>query len=96
MHYKFSYSDDIRHKLPLSFDVILVDPTSYRRLVGQLIYLSITHFEITYAIRILGQCMIYPNEDHLRAAHKVLRHMEIAPAHGIYYSASQPLYLPAY
>ena len=40
------------------------DPTKYRKLVGSLIYLSITHPDITFAVGILSRFMHHPCEGH--------------------------------
>lgn len=45
------------HKLALATGRVLTDATRYRRLVGRLIYLTITRPELTYALHILSQFM---------------------------------------
>ncbi|CAM8999542.1 unnamed protein product [Rhodiola kirilowii] len=86
---------DTKHKLSLSTSSVLADPTKYRRLVGQLIYLTVTRPDLAYAVHILSQFMHTPKEDHLKAAHKVLRYLKLAPAQGLLYPANQPLILKA-
>ena len=48
---------ETNHKLALATDKSLSDPTQYRRLVGRLIYLTITRPELCYAVHILSQFM---------------------------------------
>ncbi|CAM8931929.1 unnamed protein product [Rhodiola kirilowii] len=67
---------DCKHKLALSTAPDLVDPGPYRRLVGQLIYLTNTRPDLAYSVHILSQFMSKPNQDHLIAAHKVLRYLK--------------------
>ncbi|CAM8880391.1 unnamed protein product [Rhodiola kirilowii] len=83
---------DSKHKLSLSTSHVLEDiPAPYRRLVGQLIYLTNTWPNLAYSIHILSQFMHQPNQDQLNAAHKVLRYLKRAPAQGLFYPSGQPL-----
>ncbi|XP_022867515.1 uncharacterized protein LOC111387203, partial [Olea europaea var. sylvestris] len=74
----------------------LLDPSSYRRLNGRLLYLTITRTDISYAIQLLSQFMDHPTDSHLSAAHKVLRYLKIAPGQGILLSSSSQLQLRGY
>lgn len=85
-----------KYKLALSTTPILTDPTPYRRLIGKLIYLTVTRPKISYAVHVRSQFMNTPTEEHLQAGHKILRYLKNAPAQGLYYPASQTLTLTAY
>jgi len=50
------------HKLALATNRVLNDATWYRRLVGQLIYLTTRRLELTYADHILSQFVHSPKE----------------------------------
>ena len=58
---------EMNHKLALALGKPLSNPTQYRRLIGRLIYLTITRLELSYAVHILAQFMEDPKEDHLEA-----------------------------
>ncbi|XP_040987725.1 uncharacterized mitochondrial protein AtMg00810-like [Juglans microcarpa x Juglans regia] len=45
---------ELNHKLSHTTNEILQNPTTYRRLIGRLIYLTITRSGITYAINVLS------------------------------------------
>ncbi|XP_061943828.1 uncharacterized protein LOC133668098 [Populus nigra] len=48
----------------------LDDPSIYRRLIGRLLYLTITRPDISYPIQILSQFMDKPSKTHLTTTHK--------------------------
>ena len=80
---------ETNHKLALASGKCLKDPTQYCHLVGRLIYLTITRFELFYAVYILAQFMRDPKEEHMEAAHRVLRYLKRNPRKGIFYAITQ-------
>ncbi|XP_022863896.1 uncharacterized protein LOC111383934 [Olea europaea var. sylvestris] len=74
----------------------LSDPISSRRLIGRLMYLTITRLDINYTVLTLSQFMTCPTTAHLVAAYKVLLYINSASGQGIFFSASAPLQLQAY
>ncbi|CAM8925259.1 unnamed protein product [Rhodiola kirilowii] len=85
-----------KHKLSLSEEPLLSDALPYRKLVGKLIYMSITRPDLAYPIHILSQYMQCPTEEHMRAALKLLRYIKNAPAQGILFSSESSLQLQAF
>jgi len=75
---------------------LLEDASQYRRLVGRLIYLTITRPDLAYAVHILSRFMDKPRQLHLEAAHKVLRYIKQAPGQGILLPSKGSLDLRAY
>ncbi|KAM1292859.1 hypothetical protein ACFX2H_019596 [Malus domestica] len=75
---------------------LLHDPSSYRRLVGRLIYLTITRPDLTYVVNMLSQFMDKPRQPHLEAVHKVLRYIKQSPGHGILLPSTGSLQLQAF
>lgn len=71
----------------------LPNSTSYRELIGRLLYLTITRPDITFAVHQLSQFLSAPSDIHLQAAHKVLRYVKANPGQGLMYSATSELCL---
>ncbi|CAM8991331.1 unnamed protein product [Rhodiola kirilowii] len=71
-------------------------PDRYRRLVGRLIYLTITRPELSYSVHILSQFMQTPKEAHWHAAIRVLHYIKNHPGQGIVLSRRSSLQLIAY
>ncbi|XP_015960840.1 uncharacterized mitochondrial protein AtMg00810-like [Arachis duranensis] len=72
------------------------DASAYRRLIGRLMYLTISWVDITFAVTKLAQFMSDPRMPHLQAAHQVLRYLKNAPGQGILFSAAFQLTLSIY
>ncbi|KAL6313098.1 hypothetical protein AAG906_021157 [Vitis piasezkii] len=62
---------------------LLTDPSMYRRLIGKLIYLTITRPDLTYSVNKLSQFLI-------------LQYIKGSPSKGIFFSASSSLQLKAF
>lgn len=75
---------------------LLEDPSTYRRLIGRLIYLTITRPEITYAVNMLSQFMHSPRQPHMDAATRVLRYLKSCPGKGIIMPSENNLQLSAF
>lgn len=64
----------------------LPDPTSYRSLVGKLLYLTVTRPDIAFPVHTLAQFMSSPCASHLLASQRVLRYIKGIMSHGIFFS----------
>lgn len=84
------------HQLAVSASSSLSDPERYRRLVGRLIYLTITRPELSYSVHTLAQFMQDPKEDHWHAALRVLHYLKGHPGQGLLLSAQSSLQLTAF
>lgn len=67
------------HRLCSDQGELLKYPGMYRRLVGRLIYLTITRPDLAYAVGVLSQFMHSPRIPHLEAVHRILRYLKSSP-----------------
>ena len=75
---------------------LLENPTSYRRLIGRILYLTITRPDLVYSIRVLSQFMSQPRQPHLDAAIKVLHYIKFALSLGLFFPAYSEFKLEAF
>jgi len=75
---------------------LLSDPSSYRRLVGRLLYLTLTRPDISYSVQHLSQFLQHPRQPHYEAALHVLRYLKGTASHGLFYPVSSDLKLQAF
>ena len=72
------------------------DGSVYRRLLGRLMYLTISRPDIAYAVHKLSQYMSSPCVPHLNALHHLLRYLKTNPGQGLFFSATSSLSLKGY
>ncbi|XP_019053228.1 PREDICTED: uncharacterized protein LOC109114670 [Nelumbo nucifera] len=84
------------HHLALAKGALMHNPNQYRRLVGRLIYLTITRPELCYCVHILAQFMHSPRQEHWEAALRVVRYMKAYSGQGIVLRSDSDLRLYAY
>lgn len=70
-------------------DKYLKNITNYQKLVGKLIYLTLTRPDIAYAVHCLSQHMHSPLQSHLNIGLRVLKYLKLAPGSGISFDKSQ-------
>ncbi|KAA0045094.1 putative mitochondrial protein [Cucumis melo var. makuwa] len=76
--------------------VPLDDPTLYRQLVGNLIYLTVTRPDIAYAVHIVSQFMVAPRTIHFTVVLRILRYIKGTLGHGLQFSSQSSLVLSGF
>nr|XP_016515134.1 PREDICTED: uncharacterized mitochondrial protein AtMg00810-like [Nicotiana tabacum] len=64
-------------------DEELEDIGSYQRLIGKLLYLTITIPDLSFTVQVLSQFMQHPKQSHWNAVLQVVRYVKAAPGLGI-------------
>ncbi|XP_074352903.1 putative mitochondrial protein AtMg00240 [Apium graveolens] len=72
---------------------LLHNAAAYRRLVGKLIYLTISRPDLSYAVHIVAQYMHSPRAIHLHVVLKLVRYLVTTASQGLFYAAKTNLVL---
>ncbi|RDX73384.1 hypothetical protein CR513_47018, partial [Mucuna pruriens] len=87
---------DPNMKLMVKHDEPYYDPERYRRLVGKLIYLTITRPDISFAVGVVSQFMQAPCVDHWAAVLRILRYIKKTPGQGLLYEDKGDTHISGY
>ena len=74
----------------------MANPSLYRRLIGSLVYLTVTRLDISYAIHQVCQYLSTPRSTHYAAVLRILQYLKGTLFHRLFYSAQSPLILHAF
>lgn len=91
---KFPVEQNI--KLSSNEGTLMTNPSVYRRLIGRLIYLTITRPDIAYSVQKLRQYMDKPRDNHFKAVVRVLQYIKGILGQGILLSALSKIHLKAF
>jgi len=80
------YDEQIRDKK--NSEDQLVDPTSYQKLIGKLLYLNMTRPDISFSTQTLSQFLQQPKKSHMDAALRVVRYLKKQPGQGLLLTSS--------
>ncbi|XP_047331351.1 secreted RxLR effector protein 161-like [Impatiens glandulifera] len=83
-------------KLGKSEEEKKIDTTTYKQIVGSLMYLTATRPDIMFVVSLLTRFMDCPTESHLAAAKRVLRYLKGTMDFGIFYKSKGQQNLIAY
>uniref|UniRef100_A0A803P1Y9 Uncharacterized protein n=1 Tax=Cannabis sativa TaxID=3483 RepID=A0A803P1Y9_CANSA len=63
----------------------VLNPTSYRNLIGKLLNLTITRRNISYVVNRLSQYLSDPRQSHMKVAARILQHLKGTPGQGPFF-----------
>lgn len=77
-------------------ETLEVDESKYRRLVGRLLYLTVTRPDIAFNVNQLSQYISKPRQSHMDADIRVLRYLKTTAGQGLFLSSERDMTLTAY
>ncbi|XP_022001190.1 secreted RxLR effector protein 161-like [Helianthus annuus] len=87
---------DVTAKLCADKGKELEDPTMYRKIVGSLIYLTLTRQDIAFEVGVLSRYVQNPRKPHLDAVRRVMRYVKMTLGFGIKFDGEVKLDLVGY
>lgn len=82
---KFPFPKGVR--LSSEDNEVLIEPETYRSIIGRLLYLNLTRPDISYFVQQLSQFMACPIQPHLQAAQHVIKYLAGTIDWGLFYQA---------
>ncbi|XP_015161174.1 uncharacterized mitochondrial protein AtMg00810-like [Solanum tuberosum] len=77
-------------------DPLLLDVSEYQRLIGRLLYLTLTRPDISYAVQNLSQFMQAPKTSHMNAAIIIVKYVKKSPGNRVLLSSTSTGSLQGY
>uniref|UniRef100_A0A3Q7JDI9 Reverse transcriptase Ty1/copia-type domain-containing protein n=1 Tax=Solanum lycopersicum TaxID=4081 RepID=A0A3Q7JDI9_SOLLC len=74
----------------------LADQGAYQRLIGKLLYLTVTRPDIAFGVNTLSQFLQQPKKSHMEAALRIVRYVKNQPGLGVLLSSNKNTTLTAY
>jgi len=88
------FDDHVKHMKPDNDPP--TDQRAYQRLVGKLLYLTMTRPDIAFSVQTLSQFLQSPKKSHMEAAVRVVRYVKNQPGLGVLLSSSSEEKVSAY
>ncbi|GJW63987.1 uncharacterized mitochondrial protein-like protein [Tanacetum coccineum] len=83
-------------KLNFTDGYLLHDPSTYRTLVGKLLYLTIIRPDLSFATQGLSQYSHSPRSSHFDALIRILRYIKLCPGQGLFFPVKNNLHFTTY
>ena len=87
---------ELNLKLQRDDGALIYDPTLYRRLMGSLIYLTITRPDISFVVQVVRQFVSQPRYHHLSVLHRIVRYLKGTSDRGLFFPSHTTLTLKAF
>lgn len=87
---------DPNQKLHDSDDMKLIDASRYKRLIGCLIYLSLTRPDIAFVMSVVSQFIHAPTLVHMKVVYRILKYLKDDLGKGLGLAKTNSLCMEAY
>ena len=87
---------DHNGKVSTDAGCVLEDPTMYMKMVGSLIYITISRPYLSYAVGLVSQYMQVLCKPHLDCVRHILRYLRATVDYALFYAADVPLHVYGY
>ena len=84
---------DVNAKLSAQVGDVKEDVIMYNKIVGSLIYLTITRPDLSYTVGLESQFMQLPRKPHLDALRRTLRYVRLTLDYALFYAADDVIVL---
>ena len=91
-----SVSLDQNGKISADAGYALEDPTMHKKMVGSLIYVTISRPDLRYTVGLESQFMQVPRKPHLDCVRRTLRYLRATADYALFYAAGVPFELYGY
>ncbi|KAF3636718.1 putative deacetylvindoline O-acetyltransferase-like [Capsicum annuum] len=88
-------SDELKRDNKIQ-DPLLTNIRPYQKLIGKLLYLTITRLDIAYSVQTLSQFLQKPKKSHMEVALRIARYVKNQSGQGVYISSKPIEELTAY
>ena len=87
---------ELNSKISADDGLPLENPSIFRRIVGSLLYLTMTQPDISHAVHTVSQFVSNPYKPHIATALRILCYVKDTLNHGLFYPSGSSLRLSAY
>jgi hypothetical protein len=83
-------------KLSKDDDSLDVDQSSYRSMIGSLLYITASRPDIMHVVGMVGRYQAAPKQSHFQVVKRIFRYLKETMTYGLWYPINQSLQLTAY
>ena len=87
---------EVNLKLSKDERELLNEASMYKRLIGRLLFLTISRPNITYSVHKLSPFMSKPREPHIKVAYRVIQYLKGTSGQGLFFPSQSSLHIKSF